>query len=63
MKSTIIESLITNDCIKTGNFKLKNGIFVNFSATTRSNFNYQVSIDVLENKSRTKIEKRRDFQP
>lgn len=37
-------------------FKLKNGIFVNFSATTRSNFNYQVSIDVLENTSRTKIE-------
>ena len=25
MKSTLIESLITNDCIKTGNFKLKNG--------------------------------------
>jgi len=37
-------------------FQLKNGILVNFTATTRSNFNYQVSIDILANDSRTTIE-------
>lgn len=37
-------------------FRLKNGIIANFAATTRSNFNYQVSIDVLSENSRVQVE-------
>lgn len=37
-------------------FKLKNGILANYSATTRSNYNYEVSIDVLDSKNRYKVE-------
>lgn len=37
-------------------FKLQNGILVNYLATTRSDHNYEVSIDVLHPKKRYRIE-------
>ena len=37
-------------------FKLQNKIIVNYSATTRSNYNYEVSLDILHPDKRYKVE-------